>query len=116
MTYMTDTGRVASIFNYYFNASGSLPTRATSPAYNLRQMTAMGTGNGNVSVLSGNTLDAPISLPVNLCGVSLGIVPARLPGQPRRSPARCPGSPATKAADPPMLPRRVELRLCGLRV
>jgi hypothetical protein len=32
------------------------------------------TGDGNVSVLSGNTIDAPISLPVNLCGVSLGIV------------------------------------------
>ena len=28
------------------------------------------TGNGNVSVLSGNSITAPISAPVNLCGVS----------------------------------------------
>ena len=32
------------------------------------------TGNGNVSVLSGNTITAPISVPVNLCGVSLAVV------------------------------------------
>jgi small secreted domain DUF320 len=32
------------------------------------------TGNGNISVLSGNTIDAPVSVPVNLCGVSLGII------------------------------------------
>jgi hypothetical protein len=31
------------------------------------------TGNGNVSVLSGNTLTAPISVPVNLCGISLAV-------------------------------------------
>ncbi len=29
------------------------------------------TGNGNVSVLSGNSITAPISVPVNLCGISL---------------------------------------------
>jgi hypothetical protein len=32
------------------------------------------TGNGNVGLLSGNTITAPISVPVNLCGVSLGII------------------------------------------
>ena len=31
------------------------------------------TGNGNVSVLSGNSITAPISVPVNLCGVSLAV-------------------------------------------
>jgi ChpA-C len=31
------------------------------------------TGNGNVSVLSGNTITAPISVPVNLCGISLAV-------------------------------------------
>jgi small secreted domain DUF320 len=31
------------------------------------------TGNGNVSILSGNTITAPISAPVNLCGISLAV-------------------------------------------
>jgi ChpA-C len=31
------------------------------------------TGNGNVSVLSGNTITAPVSVPVNLCGISLAV-------------------------------------------
>ena len=31
------------------------------------------TGNGNVSVLSGNSITAPISVPVNLCGISLAV-------------------------------------------
>jgi len=31
------------------------------------------TGNGNVSVLSGNSIKAPVSVPVNLCGVSLAV-------------------------------------------
>jgi hypothetical protein len=31
------------------------------------------TGNGNISVLSGNTITAPISAPVNLCGISLAV-------------------------------------------
>jgi LPXTG-motif cell wall-anchored protein len=31
-------------------------------------------GNGNASVLSGNTITAPISAPVNLCGVSLALL------------------------------------------
>ena len=31
------------------------------------------TGNGNVSVLSGNSIAAPISVPVNLCGISLAV-------------------------------------------
>jgi hypothetical protein len=32
------------------------------------------TGNGNISILSGNSVTAPISVPVNLCGVSLGLI------------------------------------------
>jgi hypothetical protein len=31
------------------------------------------TGNGNVSVLSGNSITAPVSAPVNLCGISLAV-------------------------------------------
>jgi hypothetical protein len=31
------------------------------------------TGNGNISVLSGNSITAPISVPVNLCGISLAV-------------------------------------------
>jgi len=32
------------------------------------------TGNGDPSVLSGNTITAPVSAPVNVCGVSLGLL------------------------------------------
>ena len=32
------------------------------------------TGNGNISLLSGNTVNAPISAPLNLCGVSIGLL------------------------------------------
>jgi hypothetical protein len=32
------------------------------------------TGNGNISILSGNSVTAPISAPVNLCGISLAVV------------------------------------------
>src|ERR1700730_9210885 len=32
------------------------------------------TGNGNISLLSGNTVTAPISAPVNLCGISLAVL------------------------------------------
>jgi hypothetical protein len=56
MTNMTDTGRVASVFNYFFNNSGSLPTR-TSP-YHLRMMTAPGTAPGNTSGANGTELSA----------------------------------------------------------
>jgi hypothetical protein len=31
------------------------------------------TGNGNISVLSGNTITAPISAPINVCGISLAV-------------------------------------------
>src|SRR6266568_4046241 len=31
------------------------------------------TGNGNISILSGNSITAPISAPVNLCGISLAV-------------------------------------------
>ena len=31
------------------------------------------TGNGNLSVLSGDSITAPISVPVNLCGISLAV-------------------------------------------
>jgi hypothetical protein len=56
MTYMTDTGRVASIFNYWY-ASGSAPV-ASTPPFHLRLMTAMGSGNGNVSGSNGTELSA----------------------------------------------------------
>src|SRR5260370_617514 len=32
------------------------------------------TGNGNVSLRSGNTVNAPVSAPVNLCGISLAVL------------------------------------------
>ena len=32
------------------------------------------TGNGNISILSGNSITAPISAPVNLCGISLALL------------------------------------------
>jgi hypothetical protein len=32
------------------------------------------TGNHNIPVLSGNTVTAPVSAPVNLCGISLGLL------------------------------------------
>jgi hypothetical protein len=32
------------------------------------------TGNGDVSLLSGNTVNAPISAPLNLCGISIGLL------------------------------------------
>src|SRR6266851_1793785 len=32
------------------------------------------TGNGNISLLSGNTVNAPISAPLNLCGISLAVL------------------------------------------
>jgi hypothetical protein len=56
MTFMTDTGRVASWFNFAFNNSGSNPT--ITPPYFLRLMTAMGSGNGNVSAANGTELSA----------------------------------------------------------
>ena len=31
------------------------------------------TGNGNISILSGNSITAPLSAPVNLCGISLAV-------------------------------------------
>ena len=32
------------------------------------------TGNYNVPVVSGNTVNAPVSAPVNLCGISLALL------------------------------------------
>lgn len=55
MAYMTDTGRAAALLNYALSA-GSAPT-ITQP-YKLRQMTAMGTGNGNVNGSNGTELSA----------------------------------------------------------
>jgi hypothetical protein len=56
MTFMTDTGRTASFFNFAFNNSGAFPT-ITAP-YFLRLMTAMGAGNGNVNASNGTELSA----------------------------------------------------------
>lgn len=52
---MTDTGRTAQIFNYWFAASGVAPT-AAAPPFHLRLMTAMGAGNGNVAGSNGTEL------------------------------------------------------------
>lgn len=51
---MTDTGRTASVFNYWFNG-GSAPPTFTTP-FNLRLMTAMGTTPGNTSGANGTEL------------------------------------------------------------
>jgi hypothetical protein len=50
MTYMTDTGRAAALLNFAYNG-GATPT-ITQP-YMLRLMTAMGSGNGNVTGSNG---------------------------------------------------------------
>jgi hypothetical protein len=50
MANMTDTGRTASILNYYFNG-GTLLT--PNQPYMLKLMTAMGSGNGNVTGSNG---------------------------------------------------------------
>lgn len=56
MPNMTDTGRVASVFNYWF-ASGSAPV-ASTPPFHLRLMTAMGTSPGNTNGANGTELSA----------------------------------------------------------
>jgi hypothetical protein len=57
MPYMTDTGRQAAVFNYWYANSGVTPPAATTP-FHLRLMTAMGSGNGNVSAANGTELSA----------------------------------------------------------
>lgn len=57
MTYMTDTGRTAQVFNYWFANSGVAPAAATTP-FHLRLMTAMGSGNGNTNGANGTELSA----------------------------------------------------------
>jgi hypothetical protein len=52
---MTDTGRTAQVFNFWFNNSGVNLTAATTP-FHLRLMTAMGSGNGNVNGSNGTEL------------------------------------------------------------
>lgn len=54
MPNMTDTGRVASIFNNWY-ASGASPV-ASTPPFHLRLMTAMGSGSGNTSGSNGTEL------------------------------------------------------------
>lgn len=51
------------------------------------------TGNGDPSVLSGNTITAPVSAPVNVCGVSLGLLGFSNSG--------CAGGATTAATDLP---------------
>ncbi len=51
------------------------------------------TGNGNVSLLSGNTISAPISAPVNLCGISLAVLGFANSG--------CAGGASTDVVSPP---------------
>lgn len=54
MTNMTDTGRTAVVFNFWF-AAGSTPPAITTP-YHLRLMTAMGSGAGNTNAANGTEL------------------------------------------------------------
>ena len=49
-------------------------------------------GDGNLSLLSGNSVSVPISAPVNLCGVSLAVL--------GMSNSSCVGGASTQAADP----------------
>src|SRR5712664_3923796 len=49
-------------------------------------------GDGNASLLSGNSVSVPISAPVNLCGVSLAVLGL--------SNSTCAGGASTQASDP----------------
>jgi hypothetical protein len=71
MPYMTDTGRIASIVNYWF-ANASAPPAFTTP-FNLRLMTAMGAGNGNVS--GSNGTEMPTEYGYTLLGSTMGSNP-----------------------------------------
>lgn len=71
MTYMTDTGRIAAVFNYWFNGGSALPAVATP--YWLRLMTAMGSGNGNVAGSNGTELSSATGYTAG--GASLGASP-----------------------------------------
>jgi len=57
MTFMTDTGRTAQVFNFWFANSGVNLTATTTP-FKLRLMTAMGSGNGNTNGANGTELSA----------------------------------------------------------
>ena len=52
MAYMTDTGRVAAVVNYWFANSGATLIAFTVP-FHLRLMTTVAGGNGNVSGTNG---------------------------------------------------------------
>lgn len=67
MANMTDTGRVASVWNYWFNASGA----ATSPTlpFMLRLMTTMGT---NTSGSNGTEATAGVCPGYTALGSSMG--------------------------------------------
>ena len=91
------------------------------------------TGNGNISILSGNSVTPPISAPVNLipCGSSFPSVPFRGEGSPHEPAVNraCGPLESSAARTPcfslPLMSRqnrlaqalfRLELRMCGLGV
>jgi len=71
VTYMTDTGRIANVFNFWF-AGGSAVSTPTTP-FKLRLMTAMGSGNGNVAGSNGTELTSATGYTAG--GSSLGSSP-----------------------------------------
>lgn len=72
MANMTDQGRTNTFLNFAF-ASGSIMTIV--PPYNLRLMSAMGTGNGNTSGANGTELTSGNSPGYTALGKSLGSSP-----------------------------------------
>jgi hypothetical protein len=52
--YMTDTGRIAGVVNYWY-ANASAPAGPTAP-FHLRLMTTVAAGNGNVSGTNGTEM------------------------------------------------------------
>jgi hypothetical protein len=53
------------------HCAGGAQTQVTDPAAGANGNV---TGNGNASVLSGNSVSVPVTAPVNLCGISLALV------------------------------------------
>lgn len=72
MANMTDTGRTAAVFNYWFVATGTVPPVATPP-FHLRLMTAMGTAPGNTSGANGTELTGASGY--TALGASMGSTP-----------------------------------------
>ena len=56
------------------HCEGGAHTRVTEPSGTSGPGNGNVTGNGNVSTVSGNTISAPVSVPVNICGISLALL------------------------------------------